>query len=157
MQILTGILYMSEEGKMKKSFADVLYDNRKALTVIFLLLSGVFIRSYEFGNLPAGLNQDEAFAGYEAFSLLHYGVDSAGYRNPCYFVSWGSGMNVLESYLAIPFMKLFGTSVITLRLPQLVLSCVSLPVFYLLMRKIFSEKQHCWDWACWSFHPGILC
>ena len=125
---------------MKKSFADVLYDNRKALTVIFLLLSGVFIRSYEFGNLPAGLNQDEAFAGYEAFSLLHYGVDSAGYRNPCYFVSWGSGMNVLESYLAIPFMKLFGTSVITLRLPQLVLSCVSLPVFYLLMRKIFSEK-----------------
>ncbi|MBR5280514.1 MAG: hypothetical protein IKU26_06080, partial [Clostridia bacterium] len=68
---------------------------------LLILLLGIFLRVYQFGTLPIGLNQDEAFAGYEAFSLAHYGVDSAGYHNPVYFVSWGSGMNVLESYLAI--------------------------------------------------------
>ncbi len=125
---------------MKKSFVDILHDNRKTIIVYCLLFVGILIRAYKLGNLPMGMNQDEPFAGYEAFSMLHYGVDSAGYRNPCYFVSWGSGMNVLESYLAIPFMKLFGTSVITLRLPQLILSCISLPIFYLLLKKIFSEK-----------------
>ena len=66
---------------------------------VFLLL-GIFIRVWRFGTVPGGINQDEAFAGYEACSLLNYGVDSAGYRSPCNIVSWGSGMNVLESYLA---------------------------------------------------------
>lgn len=108
--------------------------------VLLIILIGIIIRAIDFGNTPCGFNQDEAFAGYEAFSLLNYGVDSAGYHNPCYFVSWGSGMNVLESYLAIPFMKLFGCSVITLRLPQLLFSCISLPVFYLLLKRIFSYK-----------------
>jgi 4-amino-4-deoxy-L-arabinose transferase-like glycosyltransferase len=112
----------------------------KRVSVFLLILFGVAVRVYKFGEIPAGFNQDEAFAGYEAFSLLKYGVDSAGYHNPCYFVSWGSGMNVLESYLAIPFMKLLGPSVITLRLPQLILACFSLLVFYLLLHKIFSEK-----------------
>ena len=107
---------------------------------LLIMLAAVAVRVIGFGSIPCGLNQDEAFAGYEAFSLLNYGVDSAGYRSPCYFVSWGSGMNVLESYLAIPFMKLFGPSAVTVRLPQLLLSLISLPVFYLLLRTVFSER-----------------
>lgn len=114
--------------------------NFNRIAVSLLILLGVIVRAYKFGTIPTGFNQDEAFAGYEAFSLLHFGLDSAGYHNPCYFVSWGSGMNVLESYLAIPLMKLFGSSVITLRLPQLILACISLLIFYLLLRKVFTEK-----------------
>ncbi|HCS74868.1 MAG TPA: hypothetical protein DIW17_13460, partial [Clostridiales bacterium] len=125
---------------MKESLFEKIYKSRKYVGVFLLILLGIILRAYKFGSIPAGLNQDEAFAGYEAFSLLNYGVDSAGYRNPCYFVSWGSGMNVLESYLAVPLMKLFGPSVVTLRLPQLILSCISLLVFYLLLQKIFSER-----------------
>lgn len=123
-------------GKIRNKF---LYD-KKTWYVLLLIFLGVFVRVIRFGTTPCGFNQDEAFAGYEAFSLLNYGIDAAGYRNPCYFVAWGSGMNVLESYLAIPFMKLFGCSVITLRLPQLIFSCISLPVFYLLMKKMFSYE-----------------
>ncbi len=124
--------------QMERTACKIREGNHSKWIVLFIVLIGIIVRVINFGRAPCGLNQDEAFAGYEAFSLLKYGVDSAGYHNPCYFVSWGSGMNVLESYLAIPFMKLFGCSVITLRLPQLILSCISLPVFYLLMKKIFS-------------------
>lgn len=114
--------------------------NREFVLAAALLLVGVWVRAAGLGSTPCGMNQDEAFAGYEALSLLHSGMDSAGYPFPCYFVSWGSGMNVLESYLAIPFLALFGCSVAVVRLPQLVCGCLSLLVFYLLLRRLFSEK-----------------
>lgn len=125
---------------MYKKLNEIICCNNIKWYAVFIILIGIIIRIIEFGRTPCGFNQDEAFAGYEAFSLLNYGVDSAGYHNPCYFVSWGSGMNALESYLAIPFMKLFGCSIITLRLPQLILSCLSLPVFYMLIKRIYSYK-----------------
>ncbi|MBE5819153.1 MAG: hypothetical protein E7312_08910 [Clostridiales bacterium] len=108
------------------------------LFIIFLV--GVVVRSYEFSSIPAGLNQDEAYAAYEAHSLLNYGVDSFGYAFPCYFISWGSGMNALESYLAIPFMAIFGSHVWAFRLPQLILSCVDIIVIYLLLKQLFSKR-----------------
>lgn len=56
-----------------------------------LIAIGILVRMAAFGSAPAGFNQDEAFAGYETWSLLTYGVDSWGYPWPCYFVSWGVG------------------------------------------------------------------
>lgn len=41
---------------------------------VFLLL-GIFIRVWRFGAVPGGINQDEAFAGYEAWALLNFGLD----------------------------------------------------------------------------------
>lgn len=83
----------------------IIFNEKEQLCALLIILIGILIRIADFGNTPCGFNQDEAFAGYEAFSLLNYGIDSAGYHNPCYFVSWGSGMNVLESYIAIPFLN----------------------------------------------------
>lgn len=114
--------------------------NREFVLAAVLILIGVWVRAAGLGSTPCGMNQDEAFAGYEALSLLRSGMDSAGYPFPCYFVSWGSGMNVLESYLAIPFLALFGCSVAVVRLPQLICGCLSLLVFYLLLRRLFSGK-----------------
>ena len=113
---------------------------RTWLLPLFLILIGVAVRLWQLGGLPCGLNQDEAYAGYEAYSMLQYGVDSWGYTNPCYFISWGSGMNVLESYLAMPFVALLGLTELAVRLPQAILACVSLPVVYLLLTRLFSRR-----------------
>ena len=110
------------------------------LLPLFLVLLGVVLRLWQLGEAPCGLNQDEAYAGYEAFSMLTYGVDSWGYHNPCYFISWGSGMNVLESYLAMPFVALLGLTPLAVRLPQAILACVSLPVVYLLLTRLFDRR-----------------
>lgn len=83
-----------------------------------LLLIGCAVRLVALSSLPCGLNQDEAYAGYNAWCLLHYGVDSAGYHNPVYMVAWGSGMNVLETYLMMPFVALLGPCTLAFRLPQ---------------------------------------
>ena len=110
------------------------------LLPLALVLLGVAVRLWQLGELPWGLNQDEAYAGYEAYSMLTYGVDSWGYRNPCYFIAWGSGMNVLESYLAMPFVAVLGLTELAIRLPQAILGCVSLPVVYLLLTRLFSRR-----------------
>ena len=95
-----------------------------------LLLLGLGVRLWRFGAVPGGLNQDEAFAGYEAWALLSSGRDTAGYAFPVYLTAWGSGMNALETYLMIPFIALFGLKVWAVRLPQLLIACLSLPCVY---------------------------
>lgn len=116
------------------------FKRKEILILTSVIFVGIVLRVIGFADIPSGLNQDEAFAGYEAFSLLNFGVDSAGYTNPCYFVSWGSGMNVLESYLAIPFVAFFGNTVLAIRLPMLICSVISLPVFYLLLKELTNIK-----------------
>lgn len=59
---------------------------------------------------------------------------------PVFFVSWGSGQNVLLSYLIIPFIKIFDLTMLTVRLPMAILGCISLIVIYFLLRKISNEK-----------------
>ena len=105
-----------------------------------LILIGVLARGWALGAVPGGLNQDEAFAGYEAWSLLTSGVDSWGYPYPCYLVAWGSGMNALESYLAMPFLALMGGTATALRMPQFLCACLSLPVCYDLLRRLASRR-----------------
>ena len=117
------------------------YDARTRRTLFWLILAiGIFARVFRFGLVPGGINQDEAFAGYEAWALLNYGIDSAGYHNPVYLVTWGSGMNALETYLMMPFIALFGLKAWVIRLPQLIVSCVSLWVMYLLVRRTVNER-----------------
>ena len=109
-----------------------------------ILALGLAARLWRFGALPAGLNQDEAFAGYEAWSLLRTGMDSAGYAWPVYLTAWGSGMNALESYLMLPFLALFGRKVWVIRLPQLIVGCLSLPALYGLVRRSADRETALW-------------
>lgn len=109
------------------------------LFTVFMAI-GILARIWQFGTVPGDLNQDEAFSGYEAYSLLHYGMDSAGYRFPIYLTTWGSGMSALNSYLIIPFMALFGPSIRVIRLPQVIVSCLTLWTVFLIVKRIVNEK-----------------
>ena len=99
--------------------------------IFFVLLAlGFFARVYRFGSAPPGLNQDEAFAAYESWALLHYGQDSSLHTWPVYLTAWGSGMNALESYLMIPFLAAFGVKTWVIRMPQLLLGLAALPAAF---------------------------
>jgi MFS family permease len=98
------------------------------------MVVGLLLRAWQFGAIPPGLNQDEASTAYDAFSLIHYGVDRNGFRFPVVLVSWGSGMYALASYVEAPFIGLFGLSVWSARLPFLLIGLAALPLFYRLLR-----------------------
>ena len=114
-------------------------DNKEKLykyAVYLILIIGILIRIVGITDMPNALNCDEASAGYEAFSLLNYGIDRNGNHNPSFLVAWGSGQNALLTYLIIPLIKIFGLKTIAIRLPMAILGCVSLVILYLLLRKI---------------------
>lgn len=113
------------------------------LSIIVILL-GVIVRLISLGKIPGGLNQDEAFAGYEAYCLLQHGADSFGYSFPMYLTAWGSGMNALNSYLMIPFIAIFGLQTWVIRLPQALVACFSLWVLWLLLRRSFDDFTAFW-------------
>lgn len=121
-----------------------LAEERRRRLVLLLFISftalGVLIRVWRFGSVPGGINQDEAFAGYEAWSLLNYGMDSSGHSFPVYLSAWGSGMNALESYLMLPFMAVFGPEVWVVRLPQLIVACLSLPAVFGSVRRLCGAR-----------------
>ena len=105
-----------------------------------ILVLGAFARLWRFGAVPCGLNQDEAFAAYEAWALLHYGVDSSLHAWPVYLTAWGSGMNALETYLLLPLIAVFGVHTWVIRLPQVLISLLSLWAAFLLGRRIGGER-----------------
>lgn len=124
----------------KKSIRNQFTD-KWMLFAMFSLLIGIVVRMLSFGHIPYGMNQDEAYAGYEAYSLMHYGIDSHGYAFPVYLTVWGSGMSVLQTYLMIPCIAIFGFKDAAVRLPQLMMSLVTLVVFYQLLRKVTDQKM----------------
>ncbi len=114
-------------------------NNRKADNRIFLLLfavlaaAGAALRFFRFGMVPAGLNQDEASIGYDAYCLATWGMDRNGYHWPVYPISWGSGGgSPLLDYLVTLSTALFGKNIYSLRLVPALLGSLTPPLLALL-------------------------
>lgn len=120
-------------------------ENKWMWKVVGLLLFGAALRFVFLGDLPMGLNQDEASAGYEAWALLHSGMDRCGNSWPVLFESWGSGQNVLYSYLSMPWIGLFGLNVWSIRLTAALCGTLSILLLYDLATNLFDQR--CGWWA----------
>lgn len=113
---------------------------KETIALVGILFVGCMVRLIALGSNPMGLHQDEAYSAYNAWSVLYYGVDSYGYTRPVYYTVWGSGMSVLYSYLTMPFLALFGTTVWAIRLPQAILGCLTILAVYGLGKEMYEEK-----------------
>lgn len=119
----------------------LLWVRSNKLTALLLLI-GIIIRTVYITAAPPGLNQDEASIGYDAYSILHYGIDRNGSFLPVHLIAWGSGQNALYAYLSMPFIYLFGLSPLSIRLVSVIAGCLSLLLFYLTARRTFpAHKQ----------------
>ncbi len=112
---------------------------RAVLWTLILLLTG--LRLLRFGSVPGGMNQDGAMAAVDALALSRYGTDRFGMRFPAHFTAWGYGqMSVLMSWCMVPFIRLFGLSVTTARLPCLLWSLGGMAAFYCFLRVSRGER-----------------
>lgn len=123
----------------KQSIKQYVVSNKYDVAVYFIFVIGFLVRLVALENYPAGLNQDEASAGYDAYSILNYGMDRKGKSIPVYFIAWGSGQSVLCSYLMLPFIYLFGLSELTIRLPMAIVGCITLIFVYKLLSE-YNQK-----------------
>ena len=116
----------------------------EALALTALLAVGFALRLAGLGALPAGLNQDEASALYDAWAILNYGIDRCGVSFSVLLEAWGSGQNALLSYLSMPFIALFGLSAAAGRMVPALFGCVSLAAAYLLARRARGPRAALW-------------
>ena len=110
------------------------------IMIAIIILIGVLVRIIGIDKYPNALNVDEASAGYEAFSILNYGIDRNGNFLPVFLVAWGSGQNALLSYLMMPFIAIFGLTTFSIRLPMAIIGGISLGIFYCLLKRMTNKK-----------------
>lgn len=120
---------MKKTGKLQIELSK----GQEIALVLLLLAAGILIRGFHFGMSPVGIHQDEAMTAVDALALSQYGTDRYGMRFPVHFTAWvGSQQSVLLAYCMVPFIRLFGFSTVTVRLPMLVVSSLGLLALYFL-------------------------
>lgn len=110
------------------------------LLLIFIIL-GTVLRIYRLTEVPAGLLQDEASAGYDAYSLFVTGRDHHGASWPVTFQTFNDWTGHSFNYQLIPFVKLFGLSVFSIRFAVAFLSILSIPLIYLVGKELTGKKE----------------
>lgn len=122
-----------------------IFKKEKILVLTIILLSSV-LRIWNLASFPAGLNADEAAIGYNAYSLIETGLDEHGDAWPIHFKSFADYKPGFYFYLSLPFVKAFGLNEWAVRLPSCFLGIISVYFLYLLIRKVFKDK----NWALFS-------
>lgn len=97
-----------------------------------IILFGAFVRLYDLSTIPPGPFLDEVSNGYNAYSLMLTGNDEYGRHLPILLQAYNDFRPSTFVYTLIPFVKVFGLSVFSIRLPSVLLSLfATLCMFFL--------------------------
>ena len=111
------------------------------ILVFIILLVSVIIRTYNWPNVISEINCDEAMTAINAKKIADAGTDIYGTTYPIYFESWVyGGQSAFATYIIAIFIKMFGFSLISIRLPILIFSIIGIIFIILLIDKIFKNK-----------------
>ncbi len=105
-----------------------------------ILLLGIVLRFYKLGDVPVALHRDEAFLGYNAYSIGQTGRDMTGAFLPIHFESFlysPAGY----SYASVPFIKLFGLSAWSVRFASAFFGSLTIVITFFLTRQLFAGHK----------------
>lgn len=108
------------------------------LAILFVL--GIILRFFSLSSYPNGLTRDEAFLGYNAYSLLITGRDINGHFMPLFLESFlytPAGY----SYFSIPFIKIFGLSIFSVRFVSAFFGALTIPAIFYLTKNLLLLSQ----------------
>jgi 4-amino-4-deoxy-L-arabinose transferase-like glycosyltransferase len=109
--------------------------------LLLILLLAAFFRLYQLGSIPAGLLNDEANKGYDAYSLLLTGKDQWGAFLPLTNLrGFGDYPPPLYQYLSIVPIALLGLSAFSVRVVSAFAGVTSVLAIFFVGRKLFNEK-----------------
>ena len=114
----------------------------KKRTIIFwiIIIIGIALRIYNFPTLLQEMNSDEIMTVVNAKAIAETGKDIGGISFPVYLHGWG-GQSVVLLYLVALSIKIFGYTLFAIRLPILLVSIISLFVFYDLVKKVTKNQD----------------
>lgn len=109
------------------------------ILLLLIFFIAVFLRFFALGNFPPTLHRDEAFLGYNAYSILHTGREMTGDFLPVHFRSFLFSPG-LYSYAAIPFIALWGLSAFTVRFPAALFGSLTILGIYFLVKEVLRDS-----------------
>ena len=109
------------------------------ITIIFISIASVTLFLYKLTAAPPSLNADEAANAYDAYSILKTGKDQYGNFLPLRFKSFGDYKLPLLTYLAVPFIKIFGLNELGIRMVNLPFVFFFPIIVYLLTKELFNK------------------
>lgn len=109
-----------------------------ALLTILIIALTIFLRFYQLGDIPHGINVDEASYGYDSYSLLKTGKDMWGETGSS-LKSFGDYKPAGLSYTLVPVIKYFGLSTFATRLPSAIFGLLTLVVTFYLIRFLLNN------------------
>ncbi len=115
---------------------------KKYLPLILILFLAGLLRLVALDKFPAGLNADEAAIGYNAWSLLQTGRDEHSVSWPLVFRSFDDYKPPVYFYLVLPFVKILGLNVWSVRLPSALLGVASVFLVFLLAGKLVPKNKY---------------
>ena len=111
------------------------------LVLGLIILIAIFFRFYNLSNVPPQPTVDEVSIGYNAYSILKTGADEYGTKFPILLRAYDDWRPALYVYLVVPFIALFDLTVLSVRLPSVILSTLSIIAVYFLLRELFRSKE----------------
>jgi 4-amino-4-deoxy-L-arabinose transferase-like glycosyltransferase len=115
---------------------------KKTVLILLIIISlGAFLRFYRLNQFPPALFGDEVDVGYQAYSILKTGKDYLGQPWPISFHSLADWRTPLFLYTDVPFIALFGLNEWGVRFPAALFGILTLPLFFLLLRKLFGRDE----------------
>lgn len=113
--------------------------NKILLTII--LSAAFLLRIFQLENVPPGFYKDEAFIGFDVFSLTQTGKDFHGNPWPLYFEDSRDWRNPVYYYTAIPSIAYFGLTIFATRLPAVIYGTLSVLALFLVARELLDKKK----------------
>ena len=152
---------------------DVIKRNYIKILFSIIIIIGITVRIYNFPEGMKEINIDEIVAAMNAKEISETGKDLLGLSYPVYLKGLG-GQSVVLLYLMTIFIKIFGYTLFAIRLPSLIISIISMFVFYDFLKKVSKNKnialiglsllaispwhimQSIWSWDCNMFPHFLL-
>ena len=119
---------------------EIIKKNYVTIIFIILIVIGIGVRVYKFPNTIPEMNIDEIMTAVYAREIAETGKDLLGLSFPVYLLGWG-GQSVVLVYLMTISVKVFGYTLFAVRLPTLIVSIISLFIFYDFVKKITNNKK----------------
>lgn len=104
--------------------------------LLSIVIIGCILRFYNLDTIPHSLDRDEAFLGYNAFSLIHTGRDMTGNLLPLHLESFlytPAGY----SYISTIPVLLFGLSAFSVRFASAFFGAITPIIFVLFLLELF--------------------
>ncbi|MDP2649446.1 MAG: glycosyltransferase family 39 protein, partial [bacterium] len=111
------------------------------LLLLVIIVIAILIRFWQLGNVPPSPDWDEASLGYNAYSIMLTGKDEYGKFLPIILRSFDDYKPALYAYLIIPFIKIFGLNIISVRLPAAIFGVLGVLATYFLVRELFERWE----------------